>query len=67
MSLVTSTKSYAKILSIDPSTALNAPGVVDFVSAKDVQGVNHMGIVMPKIFEDSEVSIVPVVIEVICW
>ncbi|CAL1534993.1 unnamed protein product [Lymnaea stagnalis] len=56
LALVTSTKTFAKIVSIDPSAALAAPGVVDFVSAADIPGKNHLGIVMDKIFEDCEVT-----------
>ncbi|KAF2460323.1 xanthine dehydrogenase/oxidase [Lineolata rhizophorae] len=34
--LVLSTKAHAKLLSVDPSPALELPGVVDFVSHKDL-------------------------------
>uniref|UniRef100_A0A3Q3WHF2 Uncharacterized protein n=1 Tax=Mola mola TaxID=94237 RepID=A0A3Q3WHF2_MOLML len=39
--MVTSTRAHAKILNIDPSEALNMPGVVTFLSAGDVPGANR--------------------------
>ncbi|KAH9490790.1 hypothetical protein Btru_047002 [Bulinus truncatus] len=56
LSLVTSTKPYAKIVHIDPSAALASVGVVDFISASDIPGKNHLGIIMNKVFEDTEVT-----------
>uniref|UniRef100_A0A2C9JEU6 xanthine dehydrogenase n=1 Tax=Biomphalaria glabrata TaxID=6526 RepID=A0A2C9JEU6_BIOGL len=56
LSLVTSTKPFAKILRVDPSEALASAGVVDFLNASDIPGVNHLDIVMDKIFEDNEVT-----------
>ncbi|KAH9487576.1 hypothetical protein Btru_072338 [Bulinus truncatus] len=56
LSLVTSTKPFAKILSIDPSAALASVGVVDFIGAADVPNKNNLGIVMYKVFEDTEVT-----------
>ncbi|KAF0505922.1 xanthine dehydrogenase [Gigaspora margarita] len=48
---VTSQKAHAKILNIDPTQALNIPGVKGFFSAKDVPGKNSWGIII----EDEEV------------
>nr|XP_006636840.1 PREDICTED: aldehyde oxidase-like isoform X1 [Lepisosteus oculatus] len=39
--MVTSTRPHAKIISIDASEAVSVPGVVTFLSAKDVPGVNR--------------------------
>ena len=36
LTLVCSTQAHAKILNIDPSAALGMPGVVQFLSLKDV-------------------------------
>uniref|UniRef100_A0A8C0V8W0 Xanthine dehydrogenase/oxidase n=1 Tax=Cyanistes caeruleus TaxID=156563 RepID=A0A8C0V8W0_CYACU len=44
LTLVTSTKAHAKILSVDTSEAQSVPGFVCFVSAKDVPGSNVTGI-----------------------
>lgn len=44
LTLVTSTKAHAKIISIDASEAQSVPGFVCFVSAKDVPGSNITGI-----------------------
>uniref|UniRef100_A0A8C9G869 Xanthine dehydrogenase/oxidase n=1 Tax=Pavo cristatus TaxID=9049 RepID=A0A8C9G869_PAVCR len=44
LTLVTSTKAHAKILSVDASEAQSVPGFVCFVSAKDVPGSNITGI-----------------------
>ncbi|NXE07252.1 AOXB oxidase, partial [Lophotis ruficrista] len=40
LAVVTSTKAHAKIISIDASEALQVPGVVDVVTARDVPGEN---------------------------
>ncbi|CAG8545594.1 29996_t:CDS:10, partial [Gigaspora margarita] len=48
---VTSQKAHAKILNIDPTQALNIPGVKGFFSAKDVPGKNSWGVII----EDEEV------------
>lgn len=42
---VWSTKARAKILGIDPSEALKMDGVRDFLSARDIPGINQVGIV----------------------
>ncbi|KAG9349147.1 hypothetical protein JZ751_029470 [Albula glossodonta] len=39
--MVTSTRAHAKIISVDESEALALPGVVAYVSARDVPGVNR--------------------------
>uniref|UniRef100_A0A3B4Z5M9 Aldehyde oxidase-like n=1 Tax=Stegastes partitus TaxID=144197 RepID=A0A3B4Z5M9_9TELE len=39
--MVTSSRAHARIINIDPSEALNQPGVVAFVSAGDVPGANR--------------------------
>lgn len=44
LTLVTSTKAHAKIISLDASEAQNVPGFVCFVSAKDIPGSNATGI-----------------------
>ncbi|XP_043849522.1 aldehyde oxidase 4-like [Dromiciops gliroides] len=41
LAVVTSTRAHAKILSIDVSEALEFPGVVDVITAKDVPGKNN--------------------------
>jgi len=40
MALVLSSKAHARLLEVDPSDALKIPGVVDFVSHKDVPAHN---------------------------
>ncbi|KAH3859121.1 hypothetical protein DPMN_101836, partial [Dreissena polymorpha] len=58
LAFVTSSKAHARILSVDPSEALAMPGVVDYVSHKDVPGHNKWGAVFPddeEIFASSEV------------
>ena len=47
MTLVVSTKSHAKLLSVDASRALQMPGVVDFIDQKDVPGNNNFGVISP--------------------
>ncbi|XP_072306445.1 aldehyde oxidase 5 [Eucyclogobius newberryi] len=39
--MVTSTRAHAKVINIDPSRALQMPGVVSFISATDVPGSNQ--------------------------
>ena len=46
MSLVVSTKAHAKLISIDPTSALPMQGVVEFISAKDIPGSNKRGAVI---------------------
>eukprot|EP01107_Rhizomastix_libera_P015657 TRINITY_DN6011_c0_g1_i1.p1 TRINITY_DN6011_c0_g1~~TRINITY_DN6011_c0_g1_i1.p1 ORF type:complete len:1367 (+),score=357.63 TRINITY_DN6011_c0_g1_i1:595-4101(+) len=41
---ISSTKSYAKILSMDTSRAMEMPGVVAIYTAKDIPGINKFGI-----------------------
>ncbi|XP_060040134.1 aldehyde oxidase 4-like [Erinaceus europaeus] len=43
LAVVTSTRAYAKIISIDTSEALAYPGVVDVITAEDVPGENMTG------------------------
>jgi len=43
LGLVLSTKAHARLLNVDPTDALSMPGVVDFVSHKDVPGSNSYG------------------------
>lgn len=52
LTLVTSTKAHAKIVSVDSSTALKMPGVHRFFSAKDLR--NHANEIIP-IFHDETV------------
>ena len=51
MSLVVSTKAHAEILSVDTATALQSPGVVDYIDHTDVQGTNVSG----HIAQDEEI------------
>ncbi|KAH3859136.1 hypothetical protein DPMN_101852 [Dreissena polymorpha] len=53
LAFVTSSKAHARILSVDPSEALAMPGVVDYVSHKDVPGHNKWG----SMFPDDEKSL----------
>ncbi|MGH0121086.1 UNVERIFIED_CONTAM: hypothetical protein FKN15_070755, partial [Acipenser sinensis] len=43
LTLVTSTKAHAKVISIDTAEALEVPGVVCFLSYKDIPGSNITG------------------------
>lgn len=52
---VLSKKAHARLVSVDATPALGIPGVVDFVSHKDVPGSNVWG-VGEEIFASSEVS-----------
>ena len=38
LALVISSKAHAELVSVDASDALNMPGVIDFISHKDVPG-----------------------------
>ncbi|XP_019624369.1 PREDICTED: xanthine dehydrogenase/oxidase-like [Branchiostoma belcheri] len=60
LGLVLSKKAHAKILSIDPSAALQMPGVEMFVSAKDVPGSNVTGpdVMDEEIFASEKVTCV---------
>uniref|UniRef100_A0A8B9QN24 Xanthine dehydrogenase/oxidase n=1 Tax=Apteryx owenii TaxID=8824 RepID=A0A8B9QN24_APTOW len=59
LTLVTSTKAHAKILSIDASEAQTVPGFVCFVSVKDVPGSNITGIANDEtVFADDMVTCV---------
>ncbi|KAM3964100.1 xanthine dehydrogenase rosy [Aphomia sociella] len=51
LAFVLSTKAHAKLLSVDPSKALQEPGVVAFYSAKDI--TPHQNMIGP-IFHDEE-------------
>ncbi|XP_069810295.1 xanthine dehydrogenase/oxidase isoform X2 [Dendropsophus ebraccatus] len=63
LALITSTKAHAKIVSIDQSEAEEAPGVVSFLSAKDVPGTNVTGVRKDEqIFADDTVTCVGQVI-----
>jgi xanthine dehydrogenase molybdopterin-binding subunit B len=54
---VTSTRSHAKILSIDQSEALKLDGVIDFICKDDVPGKNNYGVIIQddQLFADGEV------------
>jgi hypothetical protein len=43
LAFVTSQKAHAKILGVDSSEAVKLPGVVDFISYKDIPGHNLWG------------------------
>ena len=43
MAFVISSKAHARLISVDASDALQMPGVVDFISHKDVPGENCFG------------------------
>ncbi|CAG8659138.1 915_t:CDS:10, partial [Gigaspora rosea] len=64
---VTSQKPHAKILNIDPTQALNIPGVKGFFSSKDVPGKNSWGIFIEdeEIFASKEVFYVGQIIGLI--
>lgn len=54
LGLVLSTKAHAKLISMDPTEALNVPGVVQFFSAKDLtEEQNSFG----AVFHDEEIFI----------
>ncbi|XP_074845961.1 xanthine dehydrogenase/oxidase isoform X2 [Carettochelys insculpta] len=59
LTLVTSTKAHAKVLSIDTEEAENVPGFVCFVSATDIPGSNVTGIANDEtVFADNIVTCV---------
>ena len=47
LALVISSKAHARLISVDASDALQMPGVVDFISHKDVLGENCFGSIVP--------------------
>lgn len=57
LTLVTSTKAHAKIISIDTTEAQSVPGFVCFVSATDIPGSNVTGIAHDEsVFADNTVT-----------
>ncbi|KAL5010812.1 hypothetical protein ScPMuIL_013117 [Solemya velum] len=58
MSFVMSTKSHARLVSIDASAALALPGVVDFVSHEDIPGNKKWGIIIQDddVFAEGKVT-----------
>uniref|UniRef100_K7FMW0 Xanthine dehydrogenase/oxidase n=1 Tax=Pelodiscus sinensis TaxID=13735 RepID=K7FMW0_PELSI len=59
LTLVTSTKAHAKILSIDTTEAECVPGFVCFISVKDIPGSNVSGIAFDEtVFADNMVTCV---------
>ncbi|KAL6478496.1 hypothetical protein MHYP_G00143310 [Metynnis hypsauchen] len=60
LALVTSTKAHAHIKSIDTDDAMAVPGVVTFVSAKDLPGSNKTGpaVYDETVFADNKVTCV---------
>ncbi|XP_050804387.1 xanthine dehydrogenase/oxidase isoform X3 [Gopherus flavomarginatus] len=57
LTLVTSTKAHAKIISIDTTEAQSVPGFVCFVSATDIPGSNVTGIARDEpVFADNTVT-----------
>ncbi|KAK3107212.1 hypothetical protein FSP39_009597 [Pinctada imbricata] len=54
---VLSEKAHAKVISIDPTPALELPGVVDYIDHKDVPGHQTYGMMIKdtKLFADGEV------------
>ncbi|KAI0235297.1 Xanthine dehydrogenase/oxidase [Lamellibrachia satsuma] len=47
LALVVSSKAHARLISVDASDALQMPGVIDFISHKDVPGKNCFGCIVP--------------------
>ncbi|TRY88303.1 hypothetical protein DNTS_016695 [Danionella cerebrum] len=60
LALVTSSKPHALIKSIDTASAMSFPGVVSFISAKDIPGSNMTGPVVydETVFADDKVTCV---------
>ncbi|XP_037751532.1 xanthine dehydrogenase/oxidase isoform X2 [Chelonia mydas] len=57
LTLVTSTKAHAKIISIDTTEAQSVPGFVCFISAKDIPGSNVTGVANDElVFADNTVT-----------
>ena len=48
LALVTSKHAHANILKVDPSAALDVPGVVGFIDHTDVKGLNRWGSLFPE-------------------
>ena len=48
LALVTSKRAHAKILKVDPSAALDVPGVVGFIDHTDIKGLNRWGSLFPE-------------------
>jgi xanthine dehydrogenase/oxidase len=59
LAFVMSQKAHAKILSVDSSEAVTLPGVVDFISYKDIPGQNMWGgaVSDEEIFASEKVSV----------
>ena len=47
LALVVSSKAHARLISVDASDALQMPGIIDFISHKDVPGKNCFGCIVP--------------------
>ena len=60
LALVTSKRAHAKILKVDPSAALDVPGVVGFIDHTDIKGSNRWGSLFPEeeLFATKEVCLV---------
>ncbi|XP_060065945.1 xanthine dehydrogenase/oxidase-like [Ylistrum balloti] len=54
---VTSKHAHARIISVDPTHALELPGVVDYINSSDVPGSNRFGEIVPDgtLFAEDEV------------
>ena len=48
LALVTSKRAHAKILKVDPSAALDVPGVVGIIDHTDIKGLNRWGSLFPE-------------------
>ena len=57
LSLVTSKRAHAMITKVDPTAALNVPGVHGFIGHTDVTGLNRWGTLFPdeELFASKEV------------
>ena len=58
MALIISKEAHANIISVAPSRALQMAGVVDYISAADIEGSNLFGVIerTEEIFATEEVS-----------